>query len=405
MVTIQGSPSAGYLLILGGSDAVIHRIEDIRFANAYDGCVSMTASSVFVVNSVFENCQLGMSTKPALSLNAPVSATVQQSEFRHNIARCSDFIDDCLGGAIRADSGPLTIEHSVFESNSVVAHSMNYARGGAVYAARGLTVRDSVFNSNSVGAPDQSSGLGGAIHSDGNTFIYRTAFFDNEAVGADFPAGGGAIFHLTDDISNGGLFRVWNSYFLSNRSYGDGRGGAIQSVAIRRVDARLDIRNSTFSENSALMADEVSPGEGSDLHFSGSVSESIYNSIFNSNGGLACVKEDHDGRLNGDFNLLGNGSSCDVNGAAVPDIGFAQQRRFRNVVYQPLRPDSFAIDTGNVLASDFNDPETCRPDDLFGGIRPRSGFANGAPICDIGALEYRPEQIFSDAFLEIPQSR
>ena len=375
-------------------DALLYSVENLILEKSGFQCARMTANTVSVVNSVFRECLQPGTGLSALFIDGV--GNVRDSDFIGNRAQCG--FNDCSGGAINAQGGLLTIESSYFGQNSASGGPQIF--GGAVFAQDGIEISDSYFEENRAGGSSDSLAFGGAVAVIGTALFYRSSFHANEANGDDPGLGaGGAIHHEPVAANNGLLMRVWNVEFDSNEADGNGQGGAINQAAFsgpgRGDPPRLDIRNSTFLNNSASAT-------GADLVIElEQAVEEIYNTIFASSSGTpSCLKVGDSGPLNGEWNLLTTASSCDVPGIAADDVRFGGLRRLGRLRVNNLLPDSPAIDQGSPLASDFGNPSTCRPTDIIGTERPQAGPGPSEPLCDIGALEFVDDGLFSDRFSE-----
>ena len=295
------------------------------------------------------------------------------------------------GGAIHIDDGTLTISSSSFSDNWAGS------AGGAIYNLGSITVTDSSFNNNSTG----TFGVGGAIHiEDGTLTISSSSFSDNSArdAGAIYNKGelsisnssfsgnsagrdGGAI------DSNKGELSISNSSFSGNSA--DINGGAINSY-----NGTLSISNSTFNGNSA-----GKDGGAIDSH---DRTSSISNSTFNGNsagkdGGSVYIRDgnrkfylynsilagsqrgdDCFGRLAENISSLIEDGSCFAELIGDPMLGELVRPEDGSPAYYPLLEGSPAIDAA--------DAEHCTETDQIGTARPQGAG------CDIGAIEYAPNQ-------------
>jgi hypothetical protein len=379
----------GTIFDMSGSGALLYSIENLILRESGEACAIMVANTVNVINSAFVDCLPDTGNLSALNING--TATISESEFNSNYLNCP--AAPCYGGAVNAQGGRLTIESSFFGNNRAFSTAGVDAFGGAVHTARGIEVSDSMFEFNLAGEPDVSDGIGGAIHVNGNALIYRSAFISNAAYSdSGGGASGGAIAHRPDATINQSLLRAWNVYFRSNFVAPWGPGGAIRVFDDGGNSSRLDVRNSTFSFNKSYSA-------GHDLYLAALTEETIYHSIFDSpDGNAPCFKPGINQPLEGGWNLVGL-NPCAVSGRTqVADFGFGDTQTVGRVRFRELLPGSPAIDAGNPAASDFSDPSTCRPTDIAGTDRPWAGTSGSAAVCDIGATEFIPDTLFSDAF-------
>lgn len=239
------------------------------------------------------------------------------------------------GGAI-ANDGTLTVEDSLFFDNST---TLSGSRGGAISsgarcpllctatitrttflentASQGggifnestsiLQVSDSEFDDNSV-----TGGRGGGIFNRGSAAIGRSLFYDNFA-----SSGSG----LSNDA---GVADVSNSTFAFNVS--NSRGAA------DNLNGTLTVRQSTFSNNSALLVDATSSAVGGDA---GDTTE-VGGSVFDGNSGAPDCDE-HVTSLGFNF---GCGSAAATNVASM----LSWNGGYTQVI--ELLPGSTAIDAG-----------------------------------------------------------
>ena len=136
-----------------------------------------------------------------------------------------------FGGAVSL-SDSLAVDEAHFDDNAVTGDAVGF--GGAVASplfSQGtlVDVEDSVFQSNQaggLGGPQfiASAAAGGAMAVNGETFINRTTYEENEAIGLEIEG---------DSVSASG-------------------GGVVAS-------GFLDVRNSTFNDNTAFTGDPTPP--------------------------------------------------------------------------------------------------------------------------------------------------
>jgi len=144
------------------------------------------------------------------------------------------------GGAIWTGDSGLTVTNSAFSGNSATWF------GGGIYAKSSsysesppaLTITDSNFSNNRA---DFAEEPGGAVSANGaNLTVRRTVFSNNFAAG-----GGGAIGHYH------GHLQVVDSTFSGNSGFGGGAMMIRGKVGGTPASFIADIRNSTFSDNTA----------------------------------------------------------------------------------------------------------------------------------------------------------
>jgi hypothetical protein len=118
------------------------------------------------------------------------------------------------GGALAANGGSITVDHSQLFANTAEGGNANYhqsggpAFGGAVYSTSALTVQDSSFFGNQVfagnytvvptAASKGTDGFGGAIYNSGTAVLNRCSVYSNSV------QGGNAIGYGFGTAANGG---------------------------------------------------------------------------------------------------------------------------------------------------------------------------------------------------------
>lgn len=136
------------------------------------------------------------------------------------------------GGAVYVKSGTVTIERSVFQSNTA-------DRGAAIYAADGeqLTIKDSEFSSNI------SEAQGGAIYLATRTNIDKCTFNQNETQKNN----GGAI-SIASSLNSMEDVVISNSTFDGNKAVAEGTDGYGEGSSINLpTGAGLTLVNCQFS--------------------------------------------------------------------------------------------------------------------------------------------------------------
>jgi hypothetical protein len=310
------------------------------------------------------------------------------------------------GGGIWS-GGPLTIDSSLIESNTVNASNSDddvnnvFARGAGIYFASGspLTVTNSFIASNAADADDNSTdgvsateAVGGGIFADDAVTIEQ-ATLDANSVTADSDLGaaqakGGAV------RLNGASSRVELSTVTANRAVADA-GDQIRGAGVLVVGSTMELTSSTIAENGALAVDT----DGANLYAEGSGGATVTNTIIASPVGLTlagtsnCFEDTADNIVSNGFNLDFDPdaltSSCnftetsDVFGED-PILGDLADNGGIGETMLP-EPTSPVIDQGSADAQDIDD------EDQRGLDRP-AFFADtsNAPLgdgADIGAVE------------------
>ncbi len=334
------------------------------------------------------------------------------------------------GGAIYAE-GPLAVIGSGFTGNEANDNNLLAPSpgGGAIAARSALAVARSTFNQNRI---LKSNPTGGCPAGDGGAVALllpsgqSAQFVDVSFIGnwtqcqtSRQRGRGGAL--LVYSSSNGAAASVFVSkaYFGQNEAFSGGavlmqsvrlqmqnvtffenvasRGGALIAFAVGAQPADLRLSNLTFHRNSALV------GAGADLDLGTSLGapipvreirnvlfgpplfgESCAESAFNSDAGEAVF-------------VTGNSCFASVAGnlitAQFPGNNFGLQPPAMNggfVQTLDVAPASPAIDNGSFTL--------CPSTDARGATRPYDGDANGVAICDVGAIEFRPDLLFKHGF-------
>lgn len=325
--------------------------------------------------------------------------TVDNSVFRSNTAEIS-------GGAIDNNSGTLTLNESHFDSNTAAG------AGGGLRNYGPLTVTSSSFSGNAAGSRG-----GGLSNENGPTVISGTVFSENTA-----ETEGGGIYNEVN-------LSIVTSSFTGNTA-ADGGG------LFNYEDGGVAVRRSTFSDNAASdeddNTDEFGGGIGNDgtinlsnstLHGNAATSGGglfntgeafIYSSTFSGNraistgGGIHSSGTLHlrntilannaqggdcnnEGTLENNTNNLIEDGSCTQNAINLitgdPQLGPLGDNGGPTLTHA-LRPDSAAIDAGD---DSFCAIEPVSNRDQRGFARPVDGDNDDVAICDIGAVEHQPE--------------
>ena len=185
----------------------------------------------------------------ALIIQGGPNATITGCAFRENYS-------GHMGGAMKHNSGTLTMSDSEFSgneavigggalaeqsgnSNTVTNCTMTEntaAQGGAIYLSGKLTVQGGTFSKNTAAkdADVSNSGMGGAVYSTGTLIVQDSAVFTDNT--AEFT--GGAI-----NVENGSA-DISGSTFTGNAATG-GDAGAI------RISKNTTVKDCTFDSNTA----------------------------------------------------------------------------------------------------------------------------------------------------------
>lgn len=276
------------------------------------------------------------------------------------------------GGAIYSTGGDLIILDSLLQNNTASGDPSGNNSGGAIYTSGNLTIRRTFLNFNSVDL-SASPGQGGAIHFLGTTLIVEDSTFErNEAVA------GGAIFGNAN-ISG-------STFFLNSAS---SSGGAVHGSS-------LTVSNSTFTSNDkgALYTNGTSTITNSTLYDNTGAASvarqggttTVMNTLFYAkSGGVNCSNGVASGGNNfDDNNTCGFSGPGDI-GGANPVLGVLDWNGGTTRTHA-LLPGSPAMDTGTNT--------DCPVDDQRGSPRPKDGDVDGTAVCDIGAYEYQPFELY-----------
>lgn len=282
-ITISGGNSTRIFNVQNGADVILRNIT-IANGNAGGnnggGIYVERLSTLTVENSTFSNNTGhnggGIATNGWGANDTGVALTISDSAFNNNVATAGAIPGGGNGGGGIYLSGgsAATITDSTFTGNQSV-------NGGAIHLLHAnLFLTDVIFTSN-VANNTAGGGGGGAIYMDGTksmagevrvTTSTFTGNSTNQLGGAIFsyPEGtgsfhidqstfdgnisnnrgmGGAIYHQS--ASGNELMTVDNSTFVNNRAVAGPVGSASQGGAIWSTLARLEITNSTFTNNDA----------------------------------------------------------------------------------------------------------------------------------------------------------
>lgn len=332
-----------------------------------------------------------------------------------------------LGGAVAlalpiGNDSRLEIHDTVLESNAA-----GY-RGGAVHIAGGsassavetIDIQRSLFRDN------LANGSGGAIYAVGvPTVAIKDSVFDANQTDFDFSSGGefgGAIYWNVAESINP-FMRIDRSSFTDNVSRA--AGGAISLEG-----GTTAIVNSTFERN----RERTTGGEAFELGSQASLAlfnSTLTNNGFGVNGDIAIeicdecsltlthsiVWSDWNPAIDCETNQFGvvnsNGYNIDGSGTCTghatdlpstdPDLlplgDYGDDATGIVIPTRVPRPDSPAVDGGAASCTEtFGAPVN---NDQRGQPRPVTGPDGGSALCDIGAVEFQPNDnptIFADRF-------
>lgn len=352
-------------------------------ATSWGGGISSYHGAVFVYNSVFINNSAGEGGGIG---NQHGSLIVSDSYFSDNEA-------GDVGGAI-VSAGYLDTVSTIVSNTIFVGNRARYA--GGMFSSDVLTLTNSTFSHNT------ASVYGGGLLNDAEAVINQTTFFSNTAGHS-----GGAIHNDNSLILQNAVFggNIANRYGGAIVNYGTefhsatvtvthslfqgnlaGYGGSIANW----TGYKVDVRNSTFSGNTAITAgggisnnhvlqlnnvtvNENEAAVGGGIASSGAMTMS--NTIIANSVGGDCANS---GLLHLNVSNLVEDGSCAPLLSGDPLLGPLADNGGETWTHA-LLPGSPAIDSG--------DNALCELTDQRGVIRPIDGDGNGTAVCDIGAVE------------------
>ncbi len=295
----------------------------------------------------------------------------------HRMTISNGSVPGTTGGAIRVDfNATLTLENSTVADSEatwgggicnygtldVIASKIEgndaTGRGGGIYNQGDLALTDStvgLFN---------SAATGGGLYNSGNpATLVRSTFWANSA-----SEDGGGVFN-----SNGMSMKSCSLFLNSAPS---GRGGAI------------------FNEHWLTTSNITLTGNVSDGPSSGSAIYALSGDLMLADSIIQGTCVPGAGTISYGGNLESPGDSCglihpdDLVGVADPMLDTADFHGGLTVSWS-LEPGSPAIEAGG---------GGCTPYDQRNRSRPIDGDGDNDPLCDAGAYEYDPAEIFVDSF-------
>jgi hypothetical protein len=399
----------GFALFRYGGQALLLR--DLLLRNGRGtgaGCLSSNATlSTQVFDTQFLNCRTDGTSASGSSGGALFSfgsLRLTRTRFEGNLATDGGINNLSLGGgAVSFNGNSLLVENSTFVDNRTVrtpmpAGNCTDAVGAALVAAvptggsatlNGVSFTGNSHRCGSIGGA--ISGQGGAISIFGPTSGSAPSFaIDSSFLGGNLADNGAGIFARAVALT------INNTSFHEN--VGRGAGAIFLGVALGGTPppSELRLNSSTFRRNGTALPASF----GADLTLAGNtVVRQIRNVLFAApQAGESCQPATFNSDT-GDV-VFTTGNSCFVFVAGnpvfaqfAPGTDFGLQTPALNGGLVPsldLAPGSVAIDNGsNTL---------CPPRDARNFGRPFDGDGNGVAICDVGAVEFRPQLLLRDGF-------
>lgn len=376
-------------IFVGNLPTTLRRLSLRAGSRSTGGCASLVGSSLFDQVG-FENCRAGIGGSNAYGGGADVfgDLVVRASAFRNNLAEATLGNGNGQGGGLSHAGGALSIQDSLFESNTVAPGPSIFALGGAVVSS-GSSVQ--LFRSRFIGNRARGSeGSGAAVlcsaplcrieasyfganiseGSAGALFAQNAAvFIENTSFHANESRFGGALYLVNSGAAGSASLRLRASSFRLNQSTNTGFGRQGGHLAINGA-ARID-------EFSNVALAEVAAGTG--CLFLGTP-PSYAGPGYNRSADSSCNP------------LLGSDSlqvtPAEIALGAPVFSGFVETLR--------PAPGSVLINAGNP-APTGPDIGACPSTDADGRPRPRPASFGAPNRCDIGAVEIDID-LFRDGF-------
>jgi len=311
------------------------------------------------------------------------------------------------GGAV-CNWGSADISATLFKNNS------SYSHGGAIGNYGTLSVTDSKFMGNTATYNGGGIDMGGIVTVTNSTFISNTGLRGGgiNSYGGTLNVVGSSFISNIATYYGGGLANDASTTTVSGSTFSDNSSATFGGGMETSAPGSLTLINSTVSANHATtdggglywypgvgtgpiyvvngtIANNVAGTEGGNIHVGGvgvyNASIHVLNTIVGSGSPNNCS-----GTLQSFGNNLENTNTCGLTTAG--------DKRDVNPKLGPLQDNGGATWTrallfGSPAIDAGNDPD-CPATDQRGVARPIDGNRDGSAVCDIGAVEAPPPQVF-----------
>ena len=287
---------------------------------------------------------------------------------------------------------------SVTIDRFVVQNGSSSSDGGGIYNNGTLTLSLGIITNNTGGA-------GGGIGNGGILAIVKSSVSNNVAT-----AGGGGIRNWgTIKLSNssvsgnvapgmlmlggGGGINNWGTLIMTDVTISDNNINSDDGGGIFNANSILILNNTTISRNKANRG-------GGIYSYSSVISR---DSLLADNTATYMGPECYGSINSVGYNLVQDTSGCTVSASTGDQLNVNAQiypLLFGSPAYNPLKPDSPAIDAGNPAGCKDQDGNMITTDQR-GTLRPMDGNGDGIAICDIGAYEFDPNNPIRQVYLPL----